>query len=214
MGRYKRHSKTKTIVKGDTKLTYTVTTHTKPKNRKDPLTKSLIRDFLFSVKKNDAFRKLIVYYKPFYTAFNDSHSLPKLVTSYGGVVSYRLGEHLECKYPRYGGLRLYNSFLGRLSLINVLLDYRYKPLSESKCSPINKHQLLEYYAKEELKKRGVKVYPNNLVFALIVGTIFALIGYISIMVLLWCIFGFYVCLIYSIFIIGVLLVRKEKYYAH
>ena len=202
MGRYKRHSKTKTIKQHNAEITYSTVSYEKVKRPKAYLSTQLISDFTKAVKKNNRFRDMMVMYEPFDDAFEDSSVLPSKI--FGGRVKFDIGDKI--KYA--GCVELYNrqyyhNLFGKICLLNVLLRKKDIPTS-SHYNIIGKPTLLEYYAKEEVKNKNIKVYPNNLVFAAIFGSIFAIIGFISLLVMLYFLFGFFGSAIYAIFVTIVL----------
>lgn len=186
------------------------------KNIKDPNISSLISDFAYAIKKNKKYGNFIANYMPFDT--NHTLSLHKLVknnistgvinqlpTKVLGTSNIIIGEHIF--YKSSVGINyddIFKGILGKVFLLNEMLIYKKLTIPE-----IRKEKLLEYYIKEEISKRNIKVYPNNLVFVMTLGAIFAVIGFFSILLILWYIFGFLGCLMYSLFVLIILRINPK-----
>ena len=183
MGRYKRHSKTKTLKKD--------------KKHKALLPKMLARNLIYVLKKHNKFGSFINSYKPFGDAFDTNLTIPMRSRRYDRLP---IGKYLTYEGPAELN---YNTMFGRLCLVNNLLIPIESRFTQKHL--LSKEDILAYYAEYEVEKNNIKVYPNNMIFSVIVGSIFALIGFFTILFILWIIFGFFGCLLYSAFVLFVTL---------
>lgn len=214
MGRYKRHSKTITKVvtpKRDIIQNKDIPKkdNSKPLER-NPLTQELIRGFLVSVKKSNNYNSLYCYYKPFTEVLNKCHYFleSKCNTKRTALqIGNKIAMHGRPRHLWYDKT-LYNSLFGKLCLLNELLEYRGRL-----DVPFLRHcelrsDLLENYAKYEIEKSGMKVYPNNIVFAMMFGTIFAIIGFLISTILFALVFGYAFAFVFSCYVFVILIIAK------
>ena len=200
MGRYKRHAKTKTITipntsrQHPTTITYSIINEhlDKPKT---PLTDGLIKNIMLVAKKNRICHKVISVFNPLTKRYKSDSELPNLVfyrprVYIGNNIIYEYNRHIQGSY-------LYETPIGRIILADRLLI----PKNKASMSALEfKRELVGMYAKQELEKENIKVYPNNLVYSYTFGTIFAAIGFLAIIWLIIEFFGVVPAFIYALFV--------------
>ena len=207
MGRYKRHCKTKTITKNNSKITYSTVSYV-PKREKDWNTEWLMRDFVRAMKKHHVFSSVIDKYAPTNSLFYGIPKIQRLLCHN----SFDVGNYLyirTCGMDRIIHEDAHRTLLGRLFMFNGMLKYyRKQPSMRYLNSQLDNKDFLKYYVEEEVKNRNIKVYPNNMIFASIFGTIYAIIGYVAFLALLWALIGYLGCAIYCTLIAIFLLVTE------
>ena len=208
MGRYKRHQKHKSI-EPSVNLTVTTTLSTLERNNDNkrkqllsPNSTNLIKSLLTSVKKRGKYANFATWYSLDKKTLEDpQHSIPYM------RVRLPIGNQLSIRVDNRG-IDFYKSFLGRLWLIDeflgnsharIIIGHRYNKMMSMLRKPL-KSEILEYYAKDEIERLNIKVYPNELVFKTLFGTIFAIIGLFSILIILYYIGGVFICALYSLFV--------------
>lgn len=102
----------------------------------------------------------------------------------------------------------YKGLVNRCLLLNEILQYDYS-YERLKIEPIYKHEILGYYAKDELQKQNVVVYPNELALGVWVGTIFACISLLFITWGLASILSLNVALVFSLFVSFVTYINRD-----
>lgn len=169
---------------------------TKPKPSKGILISKLIGDLLLSVKKRGKYGILLKTFNIDKTIWLGDNILPMRAeyVYYGRGAKFDVG-NLFGYYGKFDHANLYTTLVGKLSLLNSLLWYNKRFYSK-----VRKEDILEYYAKDEIEKMGIKPLPNELVFACLFGTVFALIGLGIITLSLVSLFGIGACVIFLSFI--------------
>lgn len=184
----------------------------KTKSIKDVKISKLISDLLLSVKKRGKYADLLKAFGIDKQVFLDDSILPNRLCNlhnsrYGirtiivkNLLYYgRVPTHFESN-------ELYNTLLGRLLLLEEVLLFR---THKGIFTNINKEEILEYYARDEISKMNIKPLPNELVFACLFGTVFSLFGLVVILLSLLSAFGIIVCIIF-LFFIGIIASIKIK----
>lgn len=164
--------------------------------------KSLLRDFSYAIKKNKQFANFVRLYKPFEKKYSSYDMLASMRT-----IHVKIGKHLFFHGTLNGFTlsEINSNLFARICLLKTWLVPRsYNHID------LPPNDLLEVYTKEEIQKHHIKVYPNNVVFAVTIGAIFALIGFFSISLLLWRLYGFLGCLIYGCFVSMVIAIKPLK----
>ena len=168
---------------------------------KDVRISRLVGDMVLSLKKRGKYVNLLNSYGIDKVVFLNDYVLPSRTYNlhYGLGIKLFIGNKLTYygKVPTYFEVNdLYNTLLGRLCMIDTLLvqpKYRRFPR-------VGKNVILEYYAKDEIEKMNIKPLPNELVFACLFGTVFALCGLIIIASVLLKVFGIVLCIIFLFFV--------------
>jgi hypothetical protein len=93
----------------------------------------------------------------------------------------------------------YEGLVNRCLILNEILQFSY-PYKRCEIKPIFKYEILGYYAKDELQKQNVIIYPNELALGVWVGTIFACISLAFITWGLASILSLNVALVFSLFV--------------
>jgi len=183
MGRFKRHQKKyKTNV---------VHTEPIPRGANTPRTLGMFRDLFLSLKRRNMFGKFINDYTPIegLLCATDADNVIKSVQSQRNMDSGFYLSSIKLNKPLYyHRYDLFNTIYGRANLLKGLLCHRRRHVT-SYAIPMGIGEVIEPYMIDELKKRGKKVYPNDLVFGFLFGTIFAIIGFAVMIFFLWRLFS-------------------------
>ena len=139
----------------------------------------LFGEFMLSAKRRGKYASIITNFQPINRFIGDDTILPTMAMATVYPDNIHLGTNL--KYTSSirvigDGLNLYDSLIGRLYLLVCAFrgNYYYHPFSPPLISFINRHELLEDYATDYLKKKkDLKVYPNEVMLTFLFGTIAA-----------------------------------------
>lgn len=163
MGRFKRRTKVKTKTKSKRQL----------RNEeiiKAPLYTELFKDVSVSLKKRKQFGDYIYsFLSPKHFLENDENWLQYIRAYNGRRMCLKIGDAMLFTYPRCHSKEFFGSILNRLILLNFTV-------LRKKDSNYEVRKVLECYAKDQFTKDGRKVYPTELFFSFLFGTIFAIIG--------------------------------------
>jgi hypothetical protein len=102
----------------------------------------------------------------------------------------------------------YEGLVNRCLILNEILQFSY-PYKRCEIKPIFKYEILGYYAKDELQKQNVIIYPNELALGVWVGTIFACISLAFITLELALILSLKVALVFSLFVSFVTYLNRD-----
>jgi hypothetical protein len=184
MGRFKRHQKKyKTNV---------VHTEPIPRGANTPRTLGMFRDLFLSLKRRNMFGKFINDYVPIEGLLcatdvdNVVESVQNQTNGDSGIYLSSIKLNNPLYVHHYDDL--FNTIYGRANLLKGLLCHRRRHVT-SYAIPMGIGEVIEPYMIDELKKRGKKVYPNDLVFGFLFGTIFTIIGFAVTIFCLWRLFS-------------------------
>ena len=179
MGRFKRKIRTKTK-----KLA-------KTNQPKESLYSKLFKDVALSVKKRKEFGDFInTFQSPKYFIANDEHWLHYVHASNGRRITLHIGDVALIHHPRCFTKEYSNGILNRLVIL-------YFTLLRKKDTTYDSRKVLEYYAHDQFSSQGRKIYPNELVFSITFGALFAALGMVLTLSLAAFFFSCGVSLIYS-----------------
>jgi hypothetical protein len=168
------------------------------KKHKSHKISSIVASLLKSVKVRGLYVSLEnQYYIPNNLWVNDSTLSDVVLTSASHDI--RIGINVRYKGWHDYYTDPYYSTLGKIILVNCLLTQKKTYTYWDK--RIGREELLEYFAHdelEELKNEGnVTLYPNDLVFMMMFGAIFASIGLIFIIYTIAVLFNLYAAIIFA-----------------
>lgn len=196
MGRFKRHQKkykTNVVHTPHGDISVSVTDYEPiPRGANTPRTLGMFRDLFLSLKRRNMFGKFINDYTPIEgllyatDADNAIESVQYQRNMDSGIYLSSIKLNKPLYVHRYDDL--FNTIYGRVNLLKGLL-YRRRRHVTSYAIPMGIGEVIEPYMVDELKKRGKKVYPNDLVFGFLFGTIFTIIGFVIIILFLWRLFS-------------------------
>ena len=196
MGRFKRHQrkyKTNVVHTPHGDISVSVTDYEPiPRGANTPRTLRLFRNLFLSLKRRNMFGKFINDYTPIEGLLyaTDADNVIESVQNQRNMDSGIYLSSIKLNNPLYV-LRyddLFNTIYGRANLLKGLLYRRHKHVT-SDAIPMGIGEVIEPYMIDELKKRGKKVYPNDLVFGFLFGTIFTIIGFAVTIFFLWRLFS-------------------------
>lgn len=196
MGRFKRHQKkykTNVVHTPHGDISVSVTDYEPiPKGKNAPRTLNVFRNLFISLKKRNMFGRFINDYTPIEgllyatDADNAVESVQNQRNMDSGIYMSKVKLHNPIYVHTYN--ELFNTIYGRANLLKGLLYRRHKHVT-SYAIPMGIGEVIEPYMIDELKKRGKKVYPNDLVFGFLFGTIFTIIGFAVTIFFLWRLFS-------------------------
>lgn len=196
MGRFKRHQKkykTNIVHTPHGDIAVSVTDYEAiPRGANAPRTLGMFRDLFLSLKRRNMFGKFINDYTPIEGLLyaTDADNVVESVHNQRIMNSDIYLSSIKLNNPLYV-LRyddLFNTIYGRANLLKGLLYHRCRHVT-SYAIPMGIGEVIEPYMIDELKKRGKKVYPNDLVFGFLFGTIFTIIGFVITIFFLWRLFS-------------------------
>lgn len=218
MGRFKRRKKKSNTQVINTLNADLVIPQFVPKN-KCPKTKRLFIDLFLSLKKRNKFGDFINFYEPI-----------KLLLTKNDETNARDAYHVhnyffqaipigkDIKYYHYVRNRNHESFfdnlLGRITILNGIIRTKYRTRTSFYFgeNSLCKGDMIGYYVADKLKAKGKdkNVYPNELAFGFLFGTIFTILGLISIVMATLIIFSSEVVIIILTIIILLLILFASK----
>jgi hypothetical protein len=196
MGRFKRHQrkyKTNVVHTPNGDMIVSVTDYEPiPRGKNTPRTLNVFRNLFLSLKRRNMFGKFINDYAPIEGLLyaTDEGNAIESATNQRNMDSgiYMSKVKLHSPIYVYSYYELFNTIYGRANLLKGLL-YRRRRNVPSDAIPMGIGEVIEPYMIDELKKRGKKVYPNDLVFGFLFGTIFTIIGFAVTIFFLWRLFS-------------------------
>ena len=196
MGRFKRHQKkykTNVVHTPHGDISVSVTDYEPiPRGANTPRTLRLFRNLLLSLKRRNMFGKFINDYVPIEGLLyaTDADNVIESVENQRNMDSGIYLSSIKLNNPLYVHRYddLFSTVYGRANILKGLL-YRRNRHVTSHAIPMGIGEVIEPYMIDELKKRGKKVYPNDLVFGFLFGTIFTIIGFVITIFFLWRLFS-------------------------
>ncbi len=196
MGRFKRHQKkykTNVVHTPHGDISVSVTDYEPiPRGANTPRTLGMFRDLFLSLKRRNMFGKFINCYTPIEGLLyaTDADNVVESVQNQRNLDSGFYLSSIKLINPLYVHRYedLFNTIYGRANLLKGLLYRRHKHVT-GHAIPMGIGEVIEPYMIDELKKRGKKVYPNDLVFGFLFGTIFTIIGFAVTIFFLWRLFS-------------------------
>lgn len=195
MGRFKRHQKkykTNVVHTPHGDISVSITDYEPiPRGANTPRTLGMLRDLFLSLKRRNMFGKFINCYTPIeglLYATDVDNVVESVQNQRNGDSGFYLSS-IKLNEPLYVHRYedLFNTIYGRANLLKGLLYRRHRHVTSH--VPIGIGEVIEPYMIDELKKRGKKVYPNDLVFGFLFGTIFTIIGFAVTIFFLWRLFS-------------------------
>ena len=159
--------------------------------------KSIVKGILKSVKKRGLYPRLVTYFSINEKSrrngwTNANEPIFEIGNDVRKIISYNCPSNTILPKMRFASqiLRLSNKGL-----------FHKQPTNFEKVIPrIFEEEVVKYYGQDEIEAKGIKVYQNPFTYSMVCGTIFAIIGLISILVLLYQFFGISVSLFYALFV--------------
>lgn len=196
MGRFKRHQKkykTNVVHTPHGDISVSVTDYEPiPRGKHTPRTLGMFRDLFLSLKRRNMFGKFINDYVPIEGLLysTDADNVIESVENQRNMDSGIYLSSIKLNNPLYVHRYddLFSTVYGRANILKGLLYRRHKHVT-SYAIPMGIGEVIEPYMVDELKKRGKKVYPNDLVFGFLFGTIFTIIGFAVTIFFLWRLFS-------------------------
>lgn len=213
MGRFKRKSKKRYHIPKDAVKQYieevkekkpkSKFTWTRPANDNRRLI-GLFRKLFIVLKKNNRFGDFIECYYPIENSIKEDsvESVRKCVSIYGhGRSSILIGKNFSILVSRDlltpNGIT--NTPIGNVLWLQILLESNF--YHKRKGSQLYKQEIAELYLKDAYKSKGItkSKLPNEMAFAMRIGTILAIIFYLVVTIMLALFFSPLTALFYSLF---------------